>query len=207
MSFYFLGCKIKIKFYFVALASIMILLDKSGKIGFGLIFAVIHEIGHLCAMYLKKCPPTEITAGLFDVNIKDSCVNTRTYKDDVVIYFFGPLFNLLLTVIFYILYRIYYDENFLISASENLAIFAFNILPVENLDGGQILFSLLAPRYGIKLAIHIVEIISLIVLFPIAILGFYTLTVSRYNFSLLLFSLYLIAMLFIKKADIKFKKQ
>lgn len=204
MSFQFLECKIKIKFYFIAVASIMILLDKTGKIGLGLIFAAIHEIGHLSAMYLKRCPPTEIVAGLFDVNIKDSCANTRTYRDDIIIYFFGPLFNLILAFIFYFLYRIYFNENFFISASENLTIFVFNILPVENLDGGQILFSLLAPKYGIRLAIHIVEIISFVVLIPIAVLGFYVLIISRYNFSLLLFSLYLIAALFIKKPDIVF---
>ena len=180
----------------------MIILDKSGKIVFGLMAALIHEVGHIFAMHLKNCFPKEIIAGLFDVNIKDLSVNQRTYKDDIMINLFGPIFNLVFCFVFYIIYFFTGNSNFFLASSENFALFIFNILPIETLDGGQILFSILAPIKGVKFSIHCVEIISFLILFPIAVLGFYILITSRYNFSLLFFSCYLMVMLLIKKSKL-----
>lgn len=86
--------------------------------------------------------------------------------------------------------------------SENLILGFFNILPIESLDGGQILYIFLSNKMQNDKAIVFLEVISFIILLPLAVIGFYMLLKSKYNFSLLLISCYLISVIIIKKGHI-----
>lgn len=81
----------------------------------------------------------------------------------------------------------------------NLALGLFNLLPVESLDGGKALASVLTPYRTARTVSRVVTVTSLCCLLPMATLGFWLLLISRWNVSLLLASVYLMFCLVLKE--------
>ena len=82
----------------------------------------------------------------------------------------------------------------------NLLTGLFNLLPVSNLDGGQAIYLILTQKFTDKTANRIIDVLTVLLIFPISIAGFIVLLNSKYNFSLLLISVYLIITLIIKNS-------
>ena len=80
----------------------------------------------------------------------------------------------------------------------NFTLGLFNILPIDSLDGGQALFILLSMKFSPFTSMKILDIISFMILIPVAVMGFLVLLQSKYNFTLLLTALYLIAIILLK---------
>lgn len=76
-------------------------------------------------------------------------------------------------------------------ARVSLALALVHSLPVEPLDGGLALRYLLRPIVGGQGAERISRITSAVLLFPFAVLGFLLLLHTKYNYTLLLMSVYL----------------
>lgn len=200
MTFNVLGIKIEISFLFVCLITAFIIVESSELLIWGLSSALIHELGHILIMILVGHKPSRIIFNFFDIDIKDDKRNNRNYKEDILILLGGPAANFLMGVILWLLYVFNCgNENILVLITENLFLGAFNVLPIESLDGGQILYIYLSNRLQQDKAMMILELISFAVLFPLAILGFYVLLISKYNYSLLLVSCYLIGVILIKR--------
>ncbi|MBR1731857.1 MAG: hypothetical protein IJ725_05440, partial [Ruminococcus sp.] len=125
-----------------------------------------------------------------DIKICDNSRHRLDYKGDLFITAAGPAVNILLFLIFY-----YINSQL---ALVNLFIGAFNLLPAASLDGGQLLYLFLTRRLTGRISAFIIYIITIIVSIPLFIIGILVLFQSRYNFSLLLISLFLILSLFIK---------
>ena len=80
-----------------------------------------------------------------------------------------------------------------------MALGLLHSLPVEPMDGGMALRALLCARMNGEQAGKLSLVISLGVLFPMAVLGFLVLLRTRYNFTLLAMSLYLMLYLLLKR--------
>lgn len=193
-----LGCRLKISFCFIALVAAMLIIDHSGAMIWGMIAAILHELGHIFAMALQGGRPNEIRFGLFDIAIIDAQRKRNDYLHDAFVLLAGPFVNFLAGIIFYALFVVSKVEFMLIPAWQNLFLGLMNILPIESLDGGQILFALLC-RKKVKNPELIVQVLSFIALLPLASLGFYILLCSKYNFSLLMVSCYLMAVTLLKR--------
>lgn len=202
MTFRVFGIKVKVSFLFVALVTTFMVIDSSKYMLLGLSSALIHEMGHIIAMILVGSKPAKIEFNLFDIDIKDNNRNNRNYKNDVFTLLGGSIANFLTALFLWILYYIFKDQSILMLISENLILGFFNILPIESLDGGQILYIFLSNKMQNDKAIVFLEVISFIILLPLAVIGFYMLLKSKYNFSLLLISCYLISAILIKKGHI-----
>lgn len=137
-----------ISFPFVAFTTCLLLMDASGTAAWGLLAAAAHEAGHLLVLFCGQTPPKEIRIQLFDLAIVDGGSSGRSYKQDIALYFAGPAVNLLMAAVFYALYCLWKLPFFPTFASINLLLGLFNLLPVEALDGGQILYALLARDSG-----------------------------------------------------------
>lgn len=198
IELYLSGCTFTVSFPFLTIVTLLLIIDENGIIVHGVIAALIHELGHISAMIIKKCKPNKISFRAFDINIIDDKRVKRSYNDDIFILAAGPLSNIIFCVVLYFFYKILGCTWLLKPMYENLFIAIFNILPIETLDGGQILFNLLCRKLNIKTAINFTVLISFMVLLPISVLGFYILIVSKYNFSLLLLSCYLMSILLMK---------
>lgn len=199
MIFKLFGIKIRISFLFIALISTFVLIESSKMMVYGLSAALIHELGHILVMIFVGSKPSEIAFGVFDVNIKDYDRNKRNYVQDIFILIGGPLANLFGVGILYLLHYVIGNQNTVLSISENLFLCVFNLLPIESLDGGQILYIFLSSKFDEHKSVVILKFVSFVILFPLAIIGFYILLKSKNNFSLLLISCYLIAVVLIKK--------
>ncbi len=198
ISFKFRNCLIIVSFPFLVIISALLLLDDNSTICWGFLAAFIHECGHIWAMILRKSKPRKICFRAFSIDIIDVSNTQRDYNADIFILLAGPLSNLIIAIVLLIYHRFFDCQSLQVFAITNLFLAIFNLLPIETLDGGQIALNLLLRKCNIKTAERVSFLLSISILFPLAILGFYILIRSKYNFSLLFLSCYLTAILFFK---------
>lgn len=190
--------RIGLSFWFFFMFATVCVFDTNGILWCSLFTALLHEMGHILAMYIKHDMPKSIDIHIFNVDIIDNNRTKRSPNDDIFILICGGLFNIILALLSIIIYK--FSNNYYVSVffTTNLILGVFNLLPISTLDGGQIVEIMLLKRLNIKSAQIISDVISLIILLPLAILGFIVLLQSKYNFSLLVVSLYLIGLLVFK---------
>ncbi|MBQ3265889.1 MAG: site-2 protease family protein [Ruminococcus sp.] len=173
----------------IAAMTAVLLLDRSNRILCCFLAALLHELGHILVMKICGVRVRGLKLGLFDVLI--SADEPPTVRADVLITLGGPLANFFFAAVF--------CPFSLTLGLPHLALGIFNLLPVMSLDGGHLLYIYLSR----KLAPRTCEIIMRAVTFAFFLLlstaGICLLFKSGYNYSLLLISLYLIAVLFLKK--------
>lgn len=179
---------LEISFLTVAVTTVVLMLDTSYRFLCCILCAFLHEFGHLVAMIILKVEVSNINIRLFDIVIESK--TDRTFKSDLVITLMGPMFNFLFAIVFY-----FVDVSLCYT---NLAFAIFNLLPVDTFDGGYILYLLLYQKCSYETVRIISKLLTFIFLLPIFMFGVMVLFYSRYNYSLLLISLYLVAILFLK---------
>lgn len=195
MNFRIGNCCVAVSFLFVAVLTILLTVDRSGMAPVGIFCAVLHETAHIAAMRALDCLPQEIRFTPFGIDIVKPCRTDRSYRREILISLAGPLANLLAAAFCFILF----GTRFFLFTAANFLLFALNILPIEPLDGGQALLSLLSLHMEPEKAFRVVSVISFFVLAPLAAAGFLILFRSRWNFSLLFVSVYLMVLLVLKK--------
>lgn len=139
-----------------------------------MIFAILHEIGHLLAGILLKFKPEEIKLTPIGIRISFRVEpeeynkytnNTRTINiKKAIIAISGPLTNLIIATIAIILAK--YNLNFAnlyiyqLVIYSNFLIAIFNLIPIYPMDGGRFLKEILKIAVGNKKAYKITYIIS-----------------------------------------------
>ena len=147
MKFKLLGSEIYISFLFVAVISLMLATDKTG-LALPTLFAVgFHEIGHLLAMWIIGTPPKSIR--LIPASVQITRNISDGYKGDIKVALAGPIVNFILFLTLYINYLIFGNDGILYYSLINLIIGLFNLLPVTGLDGGTVLFSIIAKNSNV----------------------------------------------------------
>lgn len=174
----------------------MLVTDSKGIIIYGFISAMLHEFGHLFCMNFFGYKVEVINFGFLNADIVSNQIEDKKYR---LILFSGCLVNFLIAFVFGILFALYNITLFKIIAYQNMGLGIFNLLPISNLDGGEIFCTFLKSKYGESIAWKVLNIVSLIFVIPIFVIGFYVLINSRYNFSLFLLSLYLISYILFKE--------
>ena len=132
-----------------------------------MIFAIIHELGHLIAGLILKFKTDEIRITPFGLQIKFNCNYNNTKEFTIkkaIIALAGPLTNFVIAAILIILGKIntnlQYTYLYKLVIYSNLLIGTFNLLPIYPMDGGRILKEILKIAYGNKKAYKITYIIS-----------------------------------------------
>lgn len=189
MRFKLLGTDIYVSFLFCALVTLMLATDRTG-LSLPTLFAIIlHEIGHLFAMWVLDCPPKSIR--LIPASVQITRTITSRYSKDIWIAIAGPLVNLVLFGTLYFNYLAFKNEITLIYALLNLIIAVFNLLPVAGLDGGTVLYILVAQKSDINKAALTLKIITAVLAAAVFVLAV-TLTVrGKVNVSLYIAAIYL----------------
>ncbi len=170
---------------------VLLSLDSSRVTELCLFASLLHEIGHALAMCMLHDKPSKITMGFFGMRIQREKMQHISYGGSAFVSLSGPFMNVLFVLLFSLLHNP-------VAASVHTVIGGFNLLPVYSLDGGEALYALLCKQYTEEKAATVLKMVSCFVVFPLLILGFYLFMCSRYNFSLLAVSVYLILLIFLR---------
>ena len=174
----------------------MLATDKTGLILPTFFAIIIHELGHLFAMWTLDCAPKQIK--LIPASIQITSEFSKRYRNDAIIAFCGPAINLVLFITLYFNYLAFQNKMVLYYALLNLIVAIFNLLPISELDGGTILFSFLVKKMDYSRARLIIKFITLAVS-VIIIIAAVTLTIRRkINISLYIIGIYLFIINLIK---------
>lgn len=170
------GTKIKISFAFLAVVTLMFIFDSGYNALLSVTAMVLHEAAHILMLLLCGGRVAGITLSLCELNIaaEDDLLNAR---QKLLVALSGPFTNIFLGVGLFQLCRAF--------ALTNLIIGFFQLLPISTLDGDNAL-SALSVSPGKR------KLVSLLLAFLFALLGFAVLLQTKYNFSILAISLYLL---------------
>ena len=189
--------KIKVGF-FAILLFLSLLLSHSVFFLASLLAALLHELGHLFAAYLRRIRMKELSVGLFGFGLmpKDSLYS---YSDEIFLCLSGPLSNFLFGFLALFLSK-YISSPFLISfLFSSFAFGILNLLPIKGFDGGRILRALLLLRAPLSVAETLLNIFSFFFIFCLWTLSVYLLLRSASSLSLFVFSLSLFSRVFINE--------
>ncbi|MFX1327263.1 MAG: site-2 protease family protein [Promethearchaeota archaeon] len=160
----------------------------------------IHELAHLLVAQRYELVITEIElsfiGGSFDMEDKHKKPN-----DLLKVYVAGPLSNLLIGVILFLVLRIPQINftNFIymslsLSGFANIILAVFNFIPTFPLDGGRILkASILSDSDDLYQTMKVVFIVGTIFSFGFILYGFYLIIISKFSdaFWLILIGIFL----------------
>ena len=148
MEFEFYGCKIKVFPSFMIMICFVLLIDKTGIMLFSLLSALIHEIGHIVFIIFTKKKISKIIFQIGGIVIDSKGV--ANYKNEFLIALGGCFFNFIFFVLSFLIFVYTKYEIYLMFSATNLGLLLFNLMPVENLDGMDLLKILLNKYSKIK---------------------------------------------------------
>lgn len=192
MRFKLLGTRISVSYWAVALLTLGVLTSAKGSytIPLCLVSSFLHELGHLYMMHIFGRNVRSVSVSPFEISIK-SDTKVLSKSQEILITVAGVAVNFFLSLIAFI-FLLFFDSNILFDIIMcNLCIGVFNLLPIRSLDGGQLLSVLLCDKFAPDTCDKIMNILSVILIIPIATAGYYVLFVSRYNYSILFIAVYL----------------
>lgn len=192
------GTVVELSYPLAAAVTAMLILDRSAAVFACLMAALLHELGHICALKRFGAMPERIRLSLFDAAIIDRKKLLRKNSREIIVVLAGVAANYVFAAAGTGLYLLVKNEWLLTFASANLVLGLFNSLPVDSLDGGQALMMILTFFFSYKTAEAILLTVSVLILAPIACAGFLLLFYTRYNFTLLTATLYLVSVIFLR---------
>lgn len=168
-----------------------------------LIFAMIHELGHLLVGIILGMRPNKIELTPFGFSISFKIVpkdynvkileGNRMQIKEIIIALAGPLTNF---IILYIVTKLKINLfSKLMIVYSNILLIIFNLLPMYPLDGGRILKAVLHILFGRRKAekyINNISFVVLLILTAIASVGiFYAKNISIFIIIIFLWCLYI----------------
>jgi stage IV sporulation protein FB len=196
MAFNVFGIKIEITFLFVAFIAFILSLKVPSNVLITVLSSLIHECGHLIMMIISDNKPKNVRFELTGINIIRNQDIRVSNKNEILISLGGPLMNLII-VISCCIYLCFYNNNLIMTfACINLILMVFNLLPIKQLDGGNILFYSMMQNFDICFSSKVMKITSVIFIMIIFIWGIYVLISSRYNISIIIIAIFLTLSLF-----------
>jgi len=190
LSFRLLGIRVDISFYFFALLTAFFILEPDSATACGALAAVLHEFGHLAAMLIVpggKVERISITA----CGLKITARLCGQFKGWLPVCAAGAAANFIAAITFIPLTHIGSGNFASVFSSANICVGVINLLPIEPMDGGQILRTVLLRFTVPERADRICCAVSFSVLLPFLCAGLWLLMQTRYNFSLLFLGLWL----------------
>ena len=180
--------------------------------GILMIFALIHEIGHMIIGILLRFKPSRLRIIPFGFNISFNTYcedyNKKVVKANILILkklliaMAGPITNLIIALIVYVL-KINNSEIIVYS---NLLIAIFNLIPIYPLDGGRIIKYIINIFLGRRKAFYYSNLISNIVISIATAISSIAIIYYK-NIAILFVLIYLWAIVIMENKKYKIKKK
>lgn len=162
--------QIRIDFKIFAIIIIFLITKNIGIYATLMLFALIHELGHLVCGILLGFKPQSISIIPFgfklgfkvkcdDYNIKIKKGNRLTLKK-ILIAISGPLTNVICILVLILIKNKISIEEFQNSIYANILLILFNLIPIYPLDGGRIMQGLIHIFIGLKQSYSYVKTIT-----------------------------------------------
>lgn len=190
MDFKIGNCRICISPLFATMICIILLVDRTGIMLFGLISVAIHETGHLIFMFLTKKFPEKVVFQLGGIMI--SSKRPVNYNGEFLIALGGCLFNLISFLISAFIYLYNRNEMLFIFSAANFGLMIFNLMPINSLDGMDLIRFTLLKKVSPEKAEKICKSVSFVFLLFISLLSVYAVFVLSLNPTILICLLYLL---------------
>ena len=187
------GCRFAIGFSCLALGTACCLFAGLETGGWLLLAMLLHEGGHLLALGAFRAPPRLVALSALGCRMELDPQKPLAPAQGAAVSLAGPGTNLLAFGLLSL--EGLGGHPF---ALANLGLGLLHSLPIPPLDGGLALGAFLRQRLEEEKAACWAKMLSLVFLFPLAVLGFLVLLRTRYNFSLLALSVYLMLYLVLK---------
>jgi len=160
--------------------------------------ASLHELSHIVCAIIFKIKLHKIYLLPFGLSAQLDCTYVREPKKEAIIAAVGPLANLIIILLYFVI-TTYYCDKVTLSASKinlvytvNIVMFLVNMLPILPLDGGRILKCYLTNKWGFIKAFNFVIIVTKIFSVFITIAGLYILIITKFNISIILIAAFIL---------------
>ena len=176
---------------------------KSGNIySFCVVFLslVMHELIHLLFISKKHAVIKKICIEPFGISI----ITQNPREISPIVFLSAPIFNIIVSFIFYFFARYFYKESFFFVAEANLSLGIFNLLPFIPFDGGRFI-EVLCEKNG-KNCRKFMMFVSISAGILLVFLGIIFIKITQYNFSVCLIGIFLIFNAVCENENYNFKK-
>lgn len=174
----------RLGFSFFAVAAFLLSGDLYRNYLYALGFSLLHEAGHLIAMLLFGVVPEKIVFEIHGIRI-DKSLSALSYGRECIVALAGPLMNALFMLIFI-------GDTSSLLFSVNMCLLIVNLLPVSSLDGGRLLFCLVAMLKGVASAERAVTFSGIIAAFLLCVALLMLLLSGNTNASVVIFTVIVI---------------
>lgn len=165
---------------------ILMILGWKSEIFLSFLFIIIHELSHYYAARALHVEVEKFNIHPLGTTIELQSIDELSHREEIIIFSVGALSNLMLAVIFLVIYKwlgsVFLHKCFVI----NLALGSFNLIPAVPLDGAKILKSILSLKMLFKKAHNIIiysSFITVVLFCLIFVINFYY---GKINISILL---------------------
>lgn len=184
-----------ITFPFALLIALMLACDKTGMISVSLITVILHEMGHLIALYAYKRPPRKIILRLCGVQMSQAML-FESAVSEIIVAAAGPAANLFVSAA---LLPLCEHRFFAALCAAGIVIGAFNLIPLSGLDGGDILHSILSEKFSVRTVYITTYIVNITIILAMVILGAFLALGPLNNPTMLIAAVYLALYVLIKR--------
>lgn len=172
------------------MAAILYYLDGQGIFLWAGLACIIHELGHLLAIYALGGKISRMRISASGAEMTFSAARPLGAGRHCLAAIAGPASNLTAAAL-----AAQMGDQWLIFAGLNLSLAAFNLLPMAQLDGGRVIYHFIALLWSPYWAGQVVDIISRVTAVLLLLLGSVLLWVTGANFTMLVTALCLVASL------------
>ena len=170
----------------------------------GILWIVLHEFAHILMCKKYKIKIYAIKLYITGTKADIYGIDDITDKQKLLIYIVGPLFNIVMAIILYIVSRYLQDTYIIESIYINIGIAICNLIPAYPLDGSKIYEVLLNKKYLYKKSKSILISISYGISIMLLILFLITIYIHNLNISLLFASILIFYSTLLEKRNVMY---
>lgn len=194
---------LEIRTDFFLVITFMLLICDSRTVLISLFSSLFHECGHLVSMLLFHQKIDRVLFSASGMRIDRRECSRLTLKAETVTALSGVFVNFCLAFVSYMIFLAAKSEFFLSVTAVNLVIGVFNLLPVESLDGGNVLRCILISRIPVEKAESTLTDVSITVVIMLIIFFAVTVFTKTVNPSLTVVLIYLVFLLINRILELK----